>query len=180
MTEIELPFSVCIDKTEYLICPDFRNILPIIFALNDAELSIQEKSYIMINNLYLEPQKITDIQQALDKASWFISCGEHEKSIGRSLFDWENDFRRIIAPINKNLTYESRTCDFLHWWSFIDAFHEIGDCTFQFIVSIRNKLQKGQKLEKYEQDFYNDHREMVDLQERYSKEEQELFSLFGV
>ena len=40
---------------------------------------------------------------------------------------------------------------------------EIGDCTFANVVSIRNKLSKGIKLEKSEQEFYKENRKMVDL-----------------
>lgn len=39
-------------------------------------------------------------------------------------------------------------------------------------MSIRSKKSKGKKLEKWEQDFYQEHKEMVDIKTRYSDEEQ--------
>ena len=50
---------------------------------------------------------------------------------------------------------------------------EIGECTFSNIISIRSKKQKGQKLEKWEQNFYKENRKMIDLPHKLSKEEQD-------
>ena len=40
------------------------------------------------------------------------------------------------------------------------------------MVGIRQKLRKGKKLEGYEKDYYREHKKAVDLQTRYSREEQ--------
>ena len=40
------------------------------------------------------------------------------------------------------------------------------------VMSIRIKKAKGKKLEKWEQEIYDSHRELVDIKERLSAEEQ--------
>ena len=39
------------------------------------------------------------------------------------------------------------------------------------MVSLRDKLRRGKKLEKWERDFYQKNKERVDLKKRYSAEE---------
>ena len=51
-------------------------------------------------------------------------------------------------------------------------FNEIGEGLFSTVMSIRSKKVKGKKLDKWEQEFYRDHKEMVDIKTRYSDEEQ--------
>lgn len=43
---------------------------------------------------------------------------------------------------------------------------------FSSVIGIRQKLNKGKKLEKYEQEFYRNHRNMIDLKRKLSAEEQ--------
>ena len=50
---------------------------------------------------------------------------------------------------------------------------EIGEGTFQTVISIRSKKRKGQKLEKWESDFYRENKKMIDLPLRLTDEEQE-------
>ena len=45
---------------------------------------------------------------------------------------------------------------YLHWWEFIGAYSSIGRGLFATVVGIRSKRIKGQKLEKYEQEFVRD------------------------
>ena len=39
-------------------------------------------------------------------------------------------------------------------------------------MNIRGKRAKGKKLEKWERDFYNEHKELVDIKEKLSPEQQ--------
>ena len=59
----------------------------------------------------------------------------------------------------------------MHWWTFLGLFSEIGECTFASIVNIRNKRNKGKKLEKHEQEFYVANRQQIDLKRHYSAEQ---------
>ena len=50
---------------------------------------------------------------------------------------------------------------------------EIGECSFSNIVSIRSKKQKGKKLDKWEEEFYREHKKEIDLPRKLTKEEME-------
>lgn len=52
-------------------------------------------------------------------------------------------------------------------------FHAIGEGQLSTIVSIRDKLRHGKKLEKWEQELYRENKASVDIQKRYSAEEME-------
>ena len=54
--------------------------------------------------------------------------------------DWEKDLSLIISPINKIVGHDIRL-DSFHWWTFLSYFMEIGECTFNTYVGIRNKKE---------------------------------------
>ena len=61
--------------------------------------------------------------------------------------------------------------EFLHWWTFMAYFHAIGEGQLSTLVSIRDKLRRGKKLEKWEQEYYRKNKDKVDLKKHYSAEE---------
>lgn len=85
--------------------------------------------------------------------------------------DWEQDFQYIAAPINRVVGQEIRAMPYLHWWTFISAYYEIGDCFFAQIVRIRSLRAKGKRLEKADQEFYRENKRLVDIKEKYSEAE---------
>lgn len=69
---------------------------------------------------------------------------------------------------------EIRALPYLHWWTFVGAFQEIGDCLFAQIIGIRQKLAKGKTLDKGEKDFYRSNRSLIDLKLKYTERENDL------
>ena len=173
----ELPKSVSICGKSLDIRSDFRAILDIIAALNDPELSEQEKLAAALEIFYVHPEDIPHDggQKAAEAVMWFISGGTDETGgkTARKVMDWEQDFSYIVAPINRVLGYEIRECDYLHWWTFLSAYYEIGECVFSNIVSLRMKKNKGKKLEKWEKEFYLENKQIIDLKERISSSQLE-------
>lgn len=179
-----LPFEVQNGDKRLLIrsnC-DFRIVLDTIQALQDNALTDEEKAKCALVIFYENYEEIQDPQEALDDMMKIIGYDdeptprEENKPI---LMDWQKDFKQIVPPINRILGYDVRTPDkYCHWHTFISAYYEIGECTFSTIVSIRSKKAKHQKLEKWEEEFCREHPELVALPQRYSQEEEELFSLF--
>lgn len=172
-----LPKSVELSGIEYAVRSDFRAILDIIAALNDPDLTQQEKTYVSLFIFYVEANTIpqADMREAMDKLMWFINCGEPIDDKPRPvLMDWEQDFPLIVAPINRTLGFECRSAEYLHWWTFISAYYEIGECAFSTLVGIRQKLKRGKKLDKWEQEYYREHRDMVTLKKKVSKADKEL------
>ena len=94
--------------------------------------------------------------------------------------DWEQDFQYIVAPVNRVMGKEIRSMDYLHWWTFISAYYEIGDCLFAQIVRIRERKAKGKPLDKSDQDFYRRNREIVDLKTTYTEQEDAILKQWGV
>ena len=86
--------------------------------------------------------------------------------------DWEQDESIIFSAINKVAGCETREKEYIHWWTFLGYFSEIGEGLFSTVINIRQKKNKGKKLEKYEQEFYRSNKQLIDLKEKYTAEEQ--------
>ncbi len=174
MINYDLPKEIEIDGVIYPITKggDYRVILDVITALNDTDLSEQEKIFVCFLMFYGEiPQ---NQEAAWKKMMWFINCGEEEnrdKKPEPPVMDWEQDFSLLIAPINKVLGVEIRSVDYLHWWTFISGYTEIGECTFKNVVDIRRKRAKGQKLDKSEAEYFRKNPEKVILKNKVSQED---------
>ncbi|WP_172749629.1 Gp15 family bacteriophage protein [Anaeromassilibacillus sp. An250] len=159
----------------YRINADYRDILDIITRLNNQEESEQTRLYVALALFYEDftdmPRK--DYQEAANWMMRFISCGEEETDAHPrpKLLDWEQDRNMIVADINKVAGCEVRALPFCHWWTFIAWFNAIGKGQLSTVVSIRDKLRRGKKLEKWEQEFYRDHKTQVTLKQRYTAEE---------
>lgn len=175
----ELPKSVEINGINHKIrndC-DYRVVLDTISALNDDELSDEDKIECALFIFYDDIDKIEDIKTALFEMFKIINCGEEidlNETQEPKIMDWEHDFKNIAPPISRTLGYSVRDSDhYTHWYDFIGAYMEIGDCYFAQIISLRNKQQKGKKLESYEREFYKENKKDIDLPIKLSTEEQE-------
>ena len=105
----------------------------------------------------------------------FITCGQQDDKLAPKLIDWEQDAQPIIADVNKVAGTEIRALPFLHWWTFMAWFNAIGEGQLSMLVTIRDKLRRGKKLEKHEQEYYRQNRSRVDLKRRYSADEEAEF-----
>ena len=89
--------------------------------------------------------------------------------------DWETDFDLIAAAVNHVLGTECRSLPYLHWRSFLGAYMEISsESLFSRVISIRDKLRTGKKMEKWEKAWYRKNRDLVDLPMRFSEKEEAL------
>lgn len=180
-----LPTSLCVGGEEWAIRSDFRAILDILKYFSDPEYEPDEKWEICLDIMYEDfehmPQALKS--EATQKAVEFIDMGI--KDDGRRkphTMDWEHDAPVIIPSVNRVLGKEIRALEYLHWWTFLGAYMEIGESLFSQILSIRQKKAKGKKLEKWEQEFYRENKDLIDLKvkvERSEEEKDELRALFG-
>ena len=156
--DYELPKTAEINGEVFNIRTDYRVILDILSVLNDPELNEQEKATCCIIIFYIEHEKIKDYQQALDIMMLFINGNQEDvkSTTNIQLMDWEQDINLIIPPINKNMNKDIRELEYLHWWTFLGAYMEIGECTFSTFVCIRDKKAHNKKLEKYEEKIYKE------------------------
>lgn len=173
----DLPTSLEIQGREYEIRSDYRAILDICMALSDNELDEQDRAGVVLEIFYPEIEEMPPDawQEAVEKCMWFINGGEDEQEKkGPRLMDWEQDFKLIAAPINRVLGQEVRSMAYLHWWSFLSAYMEIGECTFSQVVSIRDKLAKNKKLDKSDREWYSKNRSLVDFKRKYTEADDKL------
>lgn len=172
----DLPTALDVGGVRHEIRSDYRAVLDIIAALSDCELTDPEKINVLLTIFYGK-KRPKDIEAAIRQCFWFINCGQPENSRqGPKLMDWEQDFPLIAAAINQIAGTEIRALEYMHWWTFVGYYQNIGDSMFSQIVSIRSKLHKGTKLEKYEREFYNQNRELIDFKTRTTPEEDELIN----
>lgn len=180
MSAYDLPTSAVINGVEYDIRSDYRAVLDIMAVMGDSSINDQERAYVILNIFYPDAETIpsSDIQEAVDYCLWFVGGGTDEKQSGRKpkVMDWQQDFPLIVSPINKALGFEVRAVEYLHWWTFLAAYQEIGDCLFAHVVSIRRKKKRGQKLDKSDQQFYRENRQIIDLKIEMTNEEQDILN----
>ena len=190
-----LPASLNVNGKDYKIRTDYRVILDILSAMNDPDIfepdmteeeMNHEKVMTMLQILYVDfdtmPTK--DWEEASERARDFIDCGikDNGKPKPRTM-DWEQDAPIIVPAVNKVSGKDIRSVKYMHWWTFFGLYMEIGESTFSTVVSIRDKKRRGKKLEKWEQEFYKNNKQIIDLKtkkaERSEAEKQELRELFG-
>ena len=178
----DLPYSLEVCGKEHKINTDFRDIITIFIALNDNELTPQEKTFVILNNLYQDDiSELGDLQEASKKAKWFLDWGktyEEDEKNSPKIMDWEQDYNMIIAAVNNKVkTVEDvRELPHLHWWTFLGYFSERGKCQLSQIMELREKIAKGEKLEQWEKQMLRENRDLILLHEQGDDEfEQELW-----
>lgn len=179
-----LPEALTVGGEEYPIRTDYRNVLQVFEAFQDPDLQPEEKWIVAIYLLFEDfscaddvlqsAQNGFDLKEAMKQISWFISAGQPEKqALEQPTYNWTQDEQMIFSAVNKVAGHETRELDYLHWWTFLGYFNEVGEGTFSFIVGIRHKLNKGKKLEKHEKEFLSHNKELVLMKKPLTKEEQE-------
>lgn len=180
----KLPESLTVAGVDYPIRSDYRNVLQVFEAFQDPELEEVEKWIVAIyllfenfrdaENVFSAVKEGFDFADAQKQISWFISAGQPEKKILElPVYNWKKDEQMIFSAVNKVAGRETRELEYLHWWTFLGYFNEIGEGNFSFIVGIRDKLSRGKKLEKHEKEFLAKNKELVKLELPKTKEQME-------
>ena len=165
----QLPEKTCIHGREYPFHTDYRVMLKIIGFLN-GDLPEYIRWQVALALFYKVPVLEEDEEAAMEYLGQFLSCGEQAQA-GPRLMDWQQDAAAIVSDINRLAGCEIRSLPHLHWWTFISWFHGIGEGQLSFLVAIRDKRRRGEKLTAAEQEFYRLNKEKVELKKAYSAEE---------
>lgn len=132
---------------------DYRQILKLIGVLSDEGIPAHLRWLTALRYFY-EREIPRELEaQAMAYLSDFLSCGE-QGTPGPKLLDWRLDAPEIIADINAAAGRELRSEPYLHWWSFLSFFHAIREGRLSTLVTIRDKLRRGRKLEPHEREYY--------------------------
>lgn len=185
MTDIlKLPSSLLVGGEEREINSDFRPCIYIMQIFERADLTVFEKTEIMVGILFVDELPVELIQEAAEKAVWFLNMGDTEESEGGRdygrLFSWEQDLRFIIAAVDKSAGCSVRIKEHYHWWEFISAFYESGECVFNTIVHQR-KLKKSGKQTKTDKEWWAENRDIAELkiEKQLTLEEQRALDKFN-
>ena len=101
------------------------------------------------------PKDEETVKELAEGMMTFFNCGQDDDNNTPTpkLIDWDKDAQMIMSAINKVAGKEVRAEEYTHWWTFVGYYMAIGESTLSTVVSIRNKILKGEKLEKWEQKF---------------------------
>jgi len=164
-----LPTSIMINGRPYGITNkgDYRMVIDCFSALNDVDLTEEERVISALIIFYEDINSLEDLDILFDPESFreaihqmyeFFNC--NQKEIGaksnRKLVDWEQDEQIIVSAINNVAKTEIRAVEYMHWFTFMGYYISVGESVLSTVVSIRDKILKGKKLEDYEKDFRRD------------------------
>lgn len=179
-----LPEALAVNGVDYPIRTDYRNVLQVFEAFQDPELEPQEKWIVAIYLMFEDFSCADDVifaaregfsvEEAVNQIQWFISAGSPEKEIlEKPTYSWKQDEQMIFSAVNRVAGKETRDLDYLHWWTFLGYFNEIGECSFSYVVGIRHKLNQHKKLEKHEKEFVAKNKELIKMSPPKTKAELE-------
>lgn len=177
MSGYDLPTSADIGGQTYRIRSDYRPILDVMDVLGEAPEIDEERAMTALSIFYEDFLSIplSHMQDAIGYMLWFVNGGDEPSGAKNpKLMDWGQDFPLIVAPVNRVVGCEIRSVEYLHWWSFLAAYREIGDCLFAQVVSIRKQKRKGKKLDKADEQFYRENRALVDFKVKETEAELEI------
>lgn len=160
----DIPTTIEVNGREFPIrCRgDYRMVLDCFACLGDEELSSEEKTLSCLMIFFEDFNEISDVyatdkatlSELVDKMNDFFECGENPlKKTNYKLIDWDKDSQMICSAVNKVAHVEVRSVEYLHWWTFLGYFSEVGESVLSTVVGIRSKIKKGKKLEKHEKEF---------------------------
>lgn len=180
----ELPREALIGGRYYHLHTDYREILDIFSRLQDETVPEFIRWEVALALFYEEPVPEEDFKAAAEYFCRFVSGGQEESADpGPRLIDWQADAQVIVADINRAAGREIRELAYLHWWTFLGWFHSIGEGGLSTLVAVRDKLSRGQKLEKWEREYCRRNPERVKPRKKYSArelaEQERLQSLLG-
>lgn len=170
MNPWDLPTALEVGGAAYAINTDFRDVLYLLDVFADPGYEPDEQGAICLRVLYSDWESIPAALQgeALEQAVAFID-GNVQAEAGRRrprTVDWAQDGGMIVPAVNRVLGQEIRALEYLHWWTFLGAYMEIGESLFTTVVGIRQKRARGKPLEKYEQEFARENSALVTLRPR--------------
>jgi hypothetical protein len=175
----ELPTSLQVGGVGYSIRTDFRDVLRVLSNFSSSKYNEQEKAMATIIIMFPAWKEIPQelYGEALEQVTDFIDAGIAKSGKeSPATMDWDKDAPIIIPAVNRVLGKEIRAMEYLHWWTFVAAYMEIGRSLFSSVVSIRKKRLDGEKLDDEEKKFLRENRELIELKQERSEEEKEFLS----
>ena len=160
----ELPKTAVIGGKTYGLHTDFRDILQIFSWLEREELPEFMRYQVALGLFYEGDIPEQAIPEAIRYLLDFIRWGQESGAPGPKLMDWQLDADLIIADVNKAAGTELRALPYVHWWTFLGWFRAIGPGQLSTMVSVRQALRQGKKLESWQKEYLKENRSRVLMQ----------------
>lgn len=182
MDILKLPVTLNVKGRDFAINADFRPCLNIMRMFERNDLTDREKIECMVGILYVDEIPDELLPDAAQEAVWFLNLGDDvqdkgNRGVGR-LFSWEQDLKFIISAVDKSAGFSIRSREFYHFWEFMSAFFESGECVFNTLVHQR-KLKKTGKQTKADREWWAENRDIAELKIELTYEEQEILDRFN-
>lgn len=182
MDILKLPTSLTVKGRDFAINADFRPCVNIMRMFERNDLTDSEKIECMVGILYKDDIPYSYFADAAQEAVWFLNLGDDvqgksSRGVGR-LFSWEQDLKFIISAVDKSAGFSIRSKEFYHFWEFMSAFFESGECVFNTLVHQR-KLKKTGKQTKSDREWWAENREIAELRMTLTQDEQEILDKFN-
>lgn len=142
---------------------DYRIVLDTFSVLEDVELDKTERILAALCIFYEDFEdadtvlSFHDIDDAVEGMFNFFKAGyTDEDTSSKKLIDWVNDEPIVCAAVNSVSNKEIRLEPYLHWWTFMSYYMSVGESILSTVVSIRDKIVRDKKLEKWEREYRRD------------------------
>ena len=181
-----LPKTIVLNDVTYHIRADgdYRMVLDCFNAINDYELTEQERIIAVLLIFVDEFNDLEDVAKVgkdvldplITEIFKFFNCGQDDCPANHQHFkvlDWGKDAQMICSAVNSVANTEVRALPYLHWWTFMGYFNAVGESQLATVVSIRTKLAKHEKMEKYEKKFVQDNPQYFNLDSRTTKQKED-------
>ena len=161
---------------------DFRMVLDCFKALNDEELTEQERLFASLIIFYEDFSTIEDVMKQSEilkplqeEMFVFFDCGD--KDLGSNtdninVIDWDKDSNLIVSAVNNVAGKEIRSSEYLHWWTFISYYTAISESLLSEVIKLRYKRAKGEKLETYERKFIQNNPQYFNIDTRTAEQKE--------
>jgi len=169
-----LPTAIEINDVEYDVDANYQTGIKIIMAFEDNELTQYEKCMILVELLYKEVPH--NMNEAVKQGIKFLNCGDISQGSaegdGIRKYSFTQDDKYIYRAVDGVLQGRLSKGEFVHWWEFVLAFIELPEeCFMSRLIYLRTQKAKG-NLSKEERELCFKIKDIVDLREKYSIEEQ--------
>ena len=151
-------------------------------ALNDEELSEQERLFTSLIIFYKDFSTIEDVMEQSDilkqlQEEMFIFFDGGDKNLENNteninVIDWDRDSNLIVSAVNNVAGKEIRSEEYLHWWTFISYYTAINESLLSEVIKLRYKRVKGEKLETYERKFIQNNPQYFNIDTRTTEQKE--------
>lgn len=156
----------------YLIRTDFRVGIQVSQALQDPDLSEQERNAVALTLLFGAGMPAGDV--AAEALAWFLrggedSTGNQDDDVNQRSFDFDIDHARVWSGFRRVYNIDLSAVK-LHWFQFLAMLSDLDGCAFSDIIGYR--LADTSKMPPEMQRAYQKMKEHFTIGECYSEEEQ--------